>query len=112
MSNGHCCRRIITDCPRGDEFDGGDVLCVGGQPGAEPDEQQLRAGQRLGNGQRQLHVEQRDRAGDGVAQRLSYGNDLLFTNAQAGGEMKFYQFNVPAGIASIEVRWRTGWAIR
>jgi hypothetical protein len=35
---------------------------------------------------------------------LSYGNDLLFTNAQAGGEMKFYQFNVPAGIASIEVR--------
>ena len=35
---------------------------------------------------------------------LSYGNDLLFTNAQAGGEMKFYQFTVPAGIASIQVR--------
>src|SRR5208337_2980988 len=35
---------------------------------------------------------------------LSYGNDLLFTNAQAGGEAKFYQFNVPLGIASIEVR--------
>jgi hypothetical protein len=35
---------------------------------------------------------------------LSYGNDLLFTNAQAGGEMKFYQFDVPVGIASIEVR--------
>ena len=35
---------------------------------------------------------------------LSYGTDLLFTNAQAGGEMKFYQFNVPLGIASIEVR--------
>ena len=35
---------------------------------------------------------------------LSYGNDLLLTNAQAGGEMKFYQFNVPAGMASIEVR--------
>ena len=35
---------------------------------------------------------------------LSYGNDLVLTNAQAGGEMKFYQFNVPAGIASIEVR--------
>jgi len=35
---------------------------------------------------------------------LSYGNDLVVTNAQAGGEMKFYQFNVPAGIASIEVR--------
>jgi hypothetical protein len=35
---------------------------------------------------------------------LSYGNDLVFTNAQAGGEMKFYQFNVPGGIASIEVR--------
>ncbi len=34
---------------------------------------------------------------------LSYGNDLLFTNAQAGGETKFYQFNVPAGMASIEV---------
>ncbi len=29
---------------------------------------------------------------------LSYGNDLLFTNAQAGGETKFYQFNVPAGM--------------
>jgi hypothetical protein len=37
-------------------------------------------------------------------QTLGYGNDLVFTNAQAGGEMKFYQFNVPAGIASIEVR--------
>ena len=35
---------------------------------------------------------------------LSYGNDLVLTNAQAGGEMKFYQFNVPAGMASIEVR--------
>jgi hypothetical protein len=35
---------------------------------------------------------------------LSYDNDLVLTNAQAGGEMKFYQFNVPAGIASIEVR--------
>src|SRR5205814_2096274 len=35
---------------------------------------------------------------------LSYGNDLTFTNGQAGGELKFYQFNVPAGIASIEVR--------
>ena len=35
---------------------------------------------------------------------LSYGNDLLFTNTQAGGELKFYQFTVPAGIASIEVR--------
>jgi hypothetical protein len=34
---------------------------------------------------------------------LSYGNDLLCTNAQAGGETKFYQFTVPAGIASIEV---------
>ena len=34
---------------------------------------------------------------------LSYGNDLLFTNAQLGGETKFYQFTVPAGIASIEV---------
>src|SRR5208283_3180477 len=31
------------------------------------------------------------------------GNDLLCTNAQAGGETKFYQFTVPAGIASIEV---------
>ncbi|HWW00330.1 MAG TPA: hypothetical protein VNZ64_11585 [Candidatus Acidoferrum sp.] len=35
---------------------------------------------------------------------LGYGSDLLFTNTQAGGEMKFCQFNVPAGIASIEVR--------
>ena len=35
---------------------------------------------------------------------LSYGSDLLFTNGQAGGEMKFYQFSVPAGMASIEVR--------
>jgi hypothetical protein len=35
---------------------------------------------------------------------LSYGSDLLYTNAQAGGEMKFYQFSVPAGVASIEVR--------
>jgi hypothetical protein len=34
---------------------------------------------------------------------LSYGNDLLFTNAQAGGESKFYQFTVPAGMASIQV---------
>src|SRR5204862_3233686 len=35
---------------------------------------------------------------------LSDGNDLVFTTGQVGGEMKFYQFNVPAGIASIEVR--------
>src|SRR6266516_7233843 len=35
---------------------------------------------------------------------LSYGSDLVFTNTQAGGELKFYQFDVPPGIASIEVR--------
>jgi hypothetical protein len=35
---------------------------------------------------------------------LSYGTDLLFTNTQAGGQLKSYQFNVPPGIASIEVR--------
>jgi hypothetical protein len=35
---------------------------------------------------------------------LSYGNDLVVTNAQSSGELKFYQFNVPDGIASIEVR--------
>lgn len=35
---------------------------------------------------------------------LSYGNDLQLTASQAGGTMKFYQFNVPTGIASIEVR--------
>src|SRR5512140_1604359 len=35
---------------------------------------------------------------------LAYGTDLLFTNSQQGGEMKFYQFNVPAGVASVEVR--------
>jgi hypothetical protein len=35
---------------------------------------------------------------------LSYTNDLVFTNSQQGGEAKFYQFNVPHGIASIEVR--------
>src|SRR6266567_3101795 len=40
----------------------------------------------------------------GLPNALAYGNDLVFTNAQAGGEMKFYQFSVPAGIASIEVR--------
>ncbi len=34
---------------------------------------------------------------------LSYGNDLLTSNAQDGGEMRLYRFNVPAGIASIEV---------
>jgi large repetitive protein len=35
---------------------------------------------------------------------LSYSNALSLTNAQAGGQMKFYQFNVPAGIASLEVK--------
>ena len=35
---------------------------------------------------------------------LSYGNDLVLSNGQAGGEMKFYQFNVPVNIASVEVR--------
>src|SRR5439155_25487754 len=40
----------------------------------------------------------------GLSDTLNYGSDLVFTNAQAGGEMKFYQFNVPAGLASIEVR--------
>jgi hypothetical protein len=35
---------------------------------------------------------------------LSYTNDLRFTNAQAGGEIKFYQFNVPPNLATIEAR--------
>ena len=35
---------------------------------------------------------------------LTYTNDLVLTNAQQGGELKLYQFEVPAGIASIEVR--------
>ena len=35
---------------------------------------------------------------------LSYSNDLVLTNTQAGGEMRFYQFNVPTNIASIEVK--------
>ena len=34
---------------------------------------------------------------------LSYGNDLLYTNSQAGGSLKYYQFTVPAGIASLQV---------
>jgi len=35
---------------------------------------------------------------------LGYGQDLLWTNAQPGGSMEFYQFIVPAGISLIEVR--------
>jgi len=38
-----------------------------------------------------------------LANTLSYGQDLLFTNAQAGGALGCYQFNVPAGIASVQV---------
>jgi len=35
---------------------------------------------------------------------LDYSHDLVFTNVQAGGELKFYQFHVPSGLASLEVR--------
>ena len=34
---------------------------------------------------------------------LGYGSDLTYTNSQPGGSLKFYQFTVPAGLASIQV---------
>jgi hypothetical protein len=35
---------------------------------------------------------------------LSFNSDLVFTNTQQGGEVRFYQFNVPAGTPAVEVR--------
>src|ERR1039458_1820870 len=71
VAAGEWLQRYWAESGRWHESGGRDVLCIGGQPGAEPDEWQLQwAGQRLGNGQRQLHPEQRQRTGDPIAEHI------------------------------------------